>query len=218
MCVFDVATTGDPTFAKHYLIGQNLRLHSTRVQVVGDSYETQVGQPLVVTATVTALFTGRPPTGHVTFVIDGVATGTPVRLDTQGRASFTVTNLSVGDHKIRATFAPDKSSFPSESGSFLHRVVQRKPCPPPGTTCPPSLGGRIAARLRTCLDRCCPGVVKRLIDCLEHLKPCSCGGAHSQADHPHDDHAHGDHAHGDHPHAPPTTGTPPVDGGGGHHH
>ena len=61
-CVFDVATTGDESFAKGYLIAQELRLSGTAVQIVGDKPRTRPGESLVVTATVSPLtpWAGRP--------------------------------------------------------------------------------------------------------------------------------------------------------------
>jgi FtsP/CotA-like multicopper oxidase with cupredoxin domain len=124
-CVFDVAATGDASIAKGYLVAQDLRLNSTTVQIVGDKPQTQATHPLVVTAIVAPLSSGRPtPTGSVTFMIDGVAAGTPVTLDRGGRASFTTKSLGIGEHMIRATYASDRTYHPSSSPNLLHMVMK----------------------------------------------------------------------------------------------
>lgn len=124
-CVFDVATTGDKGFAKAYLLQQNLRLHGSAVQISGDKERTRSGEPLVVTAAVLPLTSGRPtPTGSVTFLIDDVAAGTPVTLDGQGRARLTTNKLSVGTHTIRASYdSGDANGYqPSTSPNVTHQV------------------------------------------------------------------------------------------------
>jgi hypothetical protein len=106
-CVFDVATTGDETFADGYLFAQGLRLHGTAIQVVIDKPHAPEGEPVRITATVTPLTPGRPiPTGHVTFDIDGAAIVPPTALDANGQATFTTDQLSLGDHRIHAIYVP----------------------------------------------------------------------------------------------------------------
>jgi FtsP/CotA-like multicopper oxidase with cupredoxin domain len=106
-CVFDVATTGDETFADGYLFAQGLRLHGTAIQVVIDKPHAPEGEPVRITATVTPLTPGRPiPTGHVTFDIDGAAIVPPAALDANGQATFTTDQLSLGDHRIHAIYVP----------------------------------------------------------------------------------------------------------------
>jgi FtsP/CotA-like multicopper oxidase with cupredoxin domain len=124
-CVFDVASTGDKSFAKGYLIAQELRLCGTAVQIVGDKPRTQPGELLVVTATVLPLTPGRPiPTGSVTFIIDGVPIKT--KLDKRGRGRFKVADLNPGEHKIRATYSGGgKCQYhPSSSPNLLHTVTR----------------------------------------------------------------------------------------------
>lgn len=196
MCVFDVVTTGDPSFARGYLTGQNLRKHSTKIQIHGDKDETEPGQPLLLTAIVQALYKGPSPTGHVHFIVDGVEIQPAVPLDAHGRGTLTMSNLALGLHKIRAQYHPEKEYLRSASGNLLHRVVARAPGTTPGSS---DSCERLAKYIRTY----CPELAKQLAACIEHLMPCSCGGAHSQADHPtagHDDNA------------------PAAPTGGSHHH
>lgn len=123
-CVFDVATTGDKIFAEGYLEAQDLALNSTTVQIVGDKGATQPGKTLVVTAIVIPMTSDRPtPTGSVTFLVNGVAAGRPVKLDEKGRASRTLDGLDAGEHKIRAAYTSDDgtdSYHPSSSPNLLH--------------------------------------------------------------------------------------------------
>jgi FtsP/CotA-like multicopper oxidase with cupredoxin domain len=127
-CVFDVATTGDETFAKAYLIAQELRLCGSAVQIIGDKPQTRPGQALVVTATVLPRIAGRPmPQGSVTLIIDGVAGKQPVKLDRYGRARFTVARLKTGTHKIRAVYTPsggNNTYHSSSSPNLLHTVTE----------------------------------------------------------------------------------------------
>jgi hypothetical protein len=120
-CVFDVATTGDETLAKGYLVAQELRLYGTSVQIACHEAPSrpdrspdvtafepprQPDHSVVVTATVVPLTPGRPiPTGSVTFFVDGVPMRRPVPLDGRGRARVPVTRLKPGEHKIRATYS-----------------------------------------------------------------------------------------------------------------
>jgi FtsP/CotA-like multicopper oxidase with cupredoxin domain len=106
-CVFDVATTGDKTLVESYLRAQEVMLNSTAVQVVSDKGQTRPGEPVLFTAIVSATAGGRPtPTGTVTFLIDGVATGRPVRLDGRGRANLKTDGLSAGKHQVQAVYTP----------------------------------------------------------------------------------------------------------------
>jgi hypothetical protein len=117
-CVFDVATTGDETFAKGYVFAEEIRLYSTLVKIgcyqgprrpyrssdvtTGASAQNSV----IVTATVAPLTPGRPiPTGTVTVYIDGVPMNRPMLLDDRGRAHVRITGLKPGEHKIRATYS-----------------------------------------------------------------------------------------------------------------
>ena len=98
-CVFDVATTGDETFAKGYAFAEEIRLYSTSVKIAchqgpsrpyrspNASADAPAQNSVVVTATVAPLTPGRPiPTGTVTVYIDGVPMNRPVQLDGRGRA------------------------------------------------------------------------------------------------------------------------------------
>ena len=92
---------------------------ASKVLVVDDQEEI-----LDLTATVVPLGEGRPvPRGSVTFFIDGAVAGGPVQLDGQGRASFT-TNLGVGNHELRASYAGDRGDpyHPSTSPDLAHSV------------------------------------------------------------------------------------------------
>jgi|GEM_PF-1014837 len=127
-CVFDVATTGDESFAKGYLIAQELRLCRTAVQIIGNKPQTRPGEPLVVTAIVSPLIHGRPiPAGCVTFIIDGVPIKPDTKLDKHGRARLTVAQLKIGEHKIRAAYTPSRGNsncHSSSSPSLLHIVTK----------------------------------------------------------------------------------------------
>jgi FtsP/CotA-like multicopper oxidase with cupredoxin domain len=106
-CVFDVATTGDEALVKSYILAQDLRLKGATVQIYGDKNPSRAGESVILTVNVSGMGKGRPtPSGSVTFLIDGVAAGPPVRLDNRGQASFNTNSLGVGEHKIRAVYEP----------------------------------------------------------------------------------------------------------------
>jgi len=140
-CVFDVATTGDETFAKGYVFAQEIRLYSTSVKiachqapsrpwrssaVTADVAAQPKVQSVVVTATVLPLTPGRPiPTGTVTVFIDGVQMNRPTQLDDRGRARVTIARLKPGEHKFRAAYSGGgKYDYHSStSPNLLHTVV-----------------------------------------------------------------------------------------------
>ena len=143
-CVFDVASTGDETFAEGYLLAQELRLFGTTVQCAGDeapirqdrmSVENADEQPtrperlMMVTATVSPLTPGRPtPTGSVTFFVDGVPLKRPVDLDERGRARVVMPRLKPGEHKFRAVYSGGgKYDYHSSSSANLIYTLWEKP-------------------------------------------------------------------------------------------
>jgi hypothetical protein len=129
-CVFDVGTTGDKGFAKAYLLQQDLRLHGSAVQINGDKEETRSGEPLVITAVVLPLTSGRPtPTGSVTFLVDGVAAGPPIKLNAKGHAQLTLDSLEPGSHKIRASYTSDPGGdgYQSSTSPTLTHMVRDVP-------------------------------------------------------------------------------------------
>jgi hypothetical protein len=139
-CVFDVATTGDATFAKGYAFAEEIRLYSTKVTITcyqgpARPYRPSQDRPdgdaqlparsTVVTLTVVPLTPGRPiPTGTVTVSVDGVPMNRPVQLDDRGRARVKIATLRPGEHKIRATYSGGgKFDYHSSSSSTLVYTV-----------------------------------------------------------------------------------------------
>jgi FtsP/CotA-like multicopper oxidase with cupredoxin domain len=127
-CVFDVASTGDPEFAKHYLLAQDLRLRATAIKVVGNVPHTQPGEELVALATVVALtrIPQRPAlTGSVTFFVDDQPMK-PTILDAHGRALFKTARLEPGEHKVRATYSGSNDYSPCSSPILYHLVAKQR--------------------------------------------------------------------------------------------
>jgi Bacterial Ig-like domain (group 3) len=139
-CIFDVATTGDPIFAKSYALAQELREHGTVVRVTGapapgrpdrllgmaDIVSDGDTKRVVLKADVASLFAGaRDPSGSVTFIVDGVALRRPVALDDRGRASITV-SLKRGKHEIGATYSGGgrNDHHSSTTGTVLYEVQE----------------------------------------------------------------------------------------------
>lgn len=126
-CVFDVRVTGEPGFAKTYLLSQRIGANSTTITVRDDQDPTKYGQPVTFTATVARRASANgAPTGTVRFTVDGERAGAPVALDASGRASWRATRLTPGTHKIAASYVPSAGSvFLSSSSSDELHVVGR---------------------------------------------------------------------------------------------
>lgn len=121
-CVFDVRVTGEPGFAKLYLLGQRIRNGATRTTVQTAKPATRPEEPMTFLATVTARTGRRVPTGMVQFLVDGERMGDPVRLDDRGQATWMTAGLSAGKHSVTARYIPAKDSPFVASSSFDHTV------------------------------------------------------------------------------------------------
>jgi hypothetical protein len=109
----------------------------TLIVVTSSSSHSIFGQSVTLTATVTTDPPGaEPPTGTVTFTIDGVAQP-PVAL-VGGVATLTVENLSVGTHTVVASYSGDGTHAASTSSAFPQIVL---------ATAVPALGWPAAALL-----------------------------------------------------------------------
>lgn len=129
-CVFDVATTGDESFARDYLVAQDLRLRGSAVRIIGEQPCPDLDYQPGIAALVTPLRSGRPtPTGYVTFLVDGMAVGRPVRLDKYGRACLPLQRLQAVDHNIQAIYRSDEKEYgyhASKSPIFRYRYEEEK--------------------------------------------------------------------------------------------
>jgi cytoskeletal protein CcmA (bactofilin family) len=95
-------------------------LIDTTVGMTQTSVTTIFGEPMTLTATVTA--PSGTPTGSVTFSSDGAAIGTaPLQ---NGIANLTVTTLTVGTHTIVATFLGSGAFANSVSASISHVITR----------------------------------------------------------------------------------------------
>jgi hypothetical protein len=130
-CVFDVRVTGNPGFAKTYLLSQRIQAGSTTTIVTDDEDPTQVGEWVTFTAIVApnASASRGIPIGTVQFTLDGTKVGEPVKLDSKGRATWETPRLKVGKHRVGATYIPSQRSvfLPSSSLEKIH-TVRRCPC------------------------------------------------------------------------------------------
>lgn len=81
------------------------------------------GQSITFTATVSPNSGGNVPTGSVTFTVDGTPGG-PVTLNVAGEASFSASQLSVGQHTIVAKYSSNSANFNnSTSTNFNYDIV-----------------------------------------------------------------------------------------------
>jgi hypothetical protein len=84
-----------------------------------------INQAVTFSATVGATSGGSPgtPTGTVTFVIDGVSQ-TPVALS-GGRATFTHTFTTLGNHSVSAIYTPNTANFNGSAAGTQQQNVRR---------------------------------------------------------------------------------------------
>ena len=128
-CVFDVATTGDPIFAKSARISQRIQRGATSTTVSDDRDPTRIGEKVTFTATVARHAPGSGiPTGRVKFILDGKEVGRLVKLDSNGQAQWKTFRIMVGDHRVAARYVPGKDSvfLPSSSLDENHTVEERQ--------------------------------------------------------------------------------------------
>lgn len=125
-CVFDVIVTGNPGFAKTYVLSQRLEADSTTTTVSDDKNPTRDDEPVTFTATVTRTeVAGKGvPTGTVQFMLDGHKVGGPERLDAKGQARWKTSSLKRGKHEVSASYVPSTGSafLPSDSPEHVHIV------------------------------------------------------------------------------------------------
>lgn len=119
-CVFDVTVTGEPGFAKTYQLIQQIQAGSTTITVSDNEDPTQVGAPVTLTATVARTAAGGQgtPAGTVQFVLDGSKVGAPVKLDSNGRATWKTSILKAGSHQVAARYIPASGSIFLASSSL----------------------------------------------------------------------------------------------------
>jgi hypothetical protein len=126
-CVFDVATTGDKAFARGYHLAQDLKLYGTSIQILTNKSNIQLGEQLVITATVIPLrLCSSGISGTVTFLLDNMSVDVPVELDKKGRATLIIDQIELGYHKIYATFDGGRGNkyLPCSSPNILFTVKE----------------------------------------------------------------------------------------------
>ena len=65
--------------------------------------------------------------GAVQFTLDGERAGEPVRLDSNGRATWKTTRLRVGSHRVAASYVADRgSAFLSSTSRDESHTVREK--------------------------------------------------------------------------------------------
>ena len=128
-CVFDAQVTGNTGFAKTYLTTERLLARSTTISVTDGANPSQPGELVTFTAFVAPHSTAAKdvPSGTVQFAVDGANTGEPVKVDAKGRAAWQTSQLTVGEHRVSASYVPgtDSSFLPSTSAEKVHAVIRR---------------------------------------------------------------------------------------------
>jgi hypothetical protein len=120
-CVFDVAVTGRPEFAKAYLLTERIHTGATVIRLTDNwgPINEQLTKPLpYLIAKVSRLVAGgRAPVGAVEFTLDGRQVAEPVPLDEEGIARVKVPDLKPGRHVASAVYIPNKDSVFLRSAS-----------------------------------------------------------------------------------------------------
>jgi hypothetical protein len=125
-CVFDVRATGNPGFARTYLVTQRILADSTTTSLIDDANPSQAGEWVTFTAVVVpnSLAPAERPSGTIQFAVDGSNVGQPVTVDAKGRAQWKTSELKAGTHRVTASYAPggDSTYLPSTSLEKLQTV------------------------------------------------------------------------------------------------
>ena len=125
-CVFDVRVTGNPGFAKTYLVTQRTLASSTTTSLTDSVDPSQVGEWVTFTAFVAPYSTAAPgvPSGTVQFTVDGANASEPIIVDAKGRAAWETSRLKVGASRVTAAYTPgvDSAFLPSASLTKIHEV------------------------------------------------------------------------------------------------
>ena len=83
------------------------------------------GASVTITATVAPAMGTALPLGTVQFSVNGVASGSPVTLNSSGQATFTSSSLAEGANSITAVYTSTSSNFTGSSSSALNQVVNK---------------------------------------------------------------------------------------------
>jgi len=127
-CVFDVMVTNDPDVGRTYKATEKLLAGATVTTVSSDANPSKIDAPVTFTAVVERKVPDQKggvsvSAGLIEFFIDGVQEG-KAELNGKGLASWTVTNLGFGEHRISASFTPVDGSelLPSSSSEMIQTV------------------------------------------------------------------------------------------------
>lgn len=124
--ILDVMVTGEPDFAKTYILTQQIQSGTTGTTMISSKDTTKYEEPVTLTAIVFRKFSAGKDllAGSVEFTVDGEKFG-QVSLDAKGHAVLTTSSLKAGTHHIVAIFTPDAGStaFSSSSLAFTHTVI-----------------------------------------------------------------------------------------------
>ncbi len=103
---------------------QTVNKAETSLALTSSANPALLNQPITLTAMLSVVAPGAgSPTGTVQFLVDGSPSGAPVSL-AAGKASLSLSNLSVGSHTIYADYSGD-ADFLSSTGELSQTVAYR---------------------------------------------------------------------------------------------
>lgn len=101
---------------------QPVNPNATSVGLTTSAPSARAGDPITFTATVGGAVGGLTPTGTVTFTDGSIVLGT-ASVNSAGKAEFTTSALSVGNHFVSATYAGDANFAGAASPVLTQRVA-----------------------------------------------------------------------------------------------
>jgi hypothetical protein len=108
---------GDFTGSTSRAYGEPVKQAATNVKISSSTASSVSGQPVSLTATITAVAPGNgTPTGMVTFFDGGSSISSNLNVNGAGQAIFLTSRLSVGTHTITAMYSGD-TNFQASSGN-----------------------------------------------------------------------------------------------------
>jgi sugar lactone lactonase YvrE len=125
----DVGQTGDTvdTPLDIEVVGQATVINSTTTSLTSNPNPSGFGQNVIFTATVTTGAGTGALAGNVTFSIDGTNTilcANPVAVNAGGLATCSTAALTVGIHKVIASYGSDPNHLPSTSQTLDQTVIE----------------------------------------------------------------------------------------------
>ena len=160
---------GDANFAASTspALTQSVRRPTTTVVTSNRIPTANLGQNITFTATVRPVSGTGTPTGTVRFTFDGGTTGVVATLNLQGRAIYTTSTLSAGNHTVIATYNGSAVFAGGVSTTFIQTVNQAATTTVVTSNTNPSVSGRTVTFTARVTPSAATGTVQFSIDGID---------------------------------------------------